>query len=53
MDIAGQMKSVRTPEKIGRLVLMPSYRKGEFDSHLVDVPFLFYDDGRYYMIFVG
>jgi len=53
MDIAGLMGSVRTPEKIGRLVVAASYKKGEFDSHAVDCPFLFRHEDRYCMTFVG
>jgi predicted GH43/DUF377 family glycosyl hydrolase len=35
------------------LVLAPSYQAGQFDSHLVDVPFLFRHEGRFGMTFVG
>ena len=44
---------LRTPHKLGRLVLSPSYRKGEFDSHAVDCPFVFRHEGAYYMTYVG
>jgi predicted GH43/DUF377 family glycosyl hydrolase len=44
---------LRTPHKIGRLVLRPSYAKGEFDSHAVDCPFPFLHEGSYYMMYVG
>ncbi len=43
----------RTPNKHPELVLAPSYRRGEFDSHAVDCPFVFAHAGRFYMIFVG
>jgi predicted GH43/DUF377 family glycosyl hydrolase len=46
-------KELRTPHKIGRLVLRPSYAKGEFDSHAVDCPFPFVHNGTYYMTYVG
>ena len=35
------LQRVLTPHKINRLVLKPSYRKGQFDSHAVDCPFPF------------
>lgn len=44
---------ILTPEKAGRLLLTPSYRKGSFDSHGIDCPFLFSHDGRYWMTYVG
>lgn len=44
---------LRTPHKIGRLAIRPSYIKGEFDSHAVDCPFPFLHEGRYYMTYVG
>lgn len=44
---------IRTPYKSSALLLTPSYRQGEFDSHAVDCPFPFFHDGRYYMTFVG
>jgi predicted GH43/DUF377 family glycosyl hydrolase len=43
----------RTPHKINRLIVEPSYQKGEFDSHAVDAPFLFFHEGRYCMTFIG
>ena len=44
---------VHTPQKLGRLVLAPSYAPGTFDSHAVDCPFLFARDGRFWMTYVG
>ena len=44
---------VRTPFKQPELVLAPSFRKGEFDSHAVDVPFVFAHAGRFAMTYVG
>jgi predicted GH43/DUF377 family glycosyl hydrolase len=44
---------IRTPHKHNALVLKPSWKPGEFDSHFVDCPFLFSHDGRYCMTFVG
>ena len=44
---------LRTPHKIGRLAIRPSYLKGEFDSHAVDCPFPFFHGGKYYMTYVG
>jgi predicted GH43/DUF377 family glycosyl hydrolase len=48
-----RLDDYRTPHKISRLVVAPSYRKGEFDSHAVDAPFLFFHEGRYFMTFIG
>jgi len=54
---AGQPQPVpedlRTPYKLDRLVIGPSNRKGEFDSESADVPFVFRQDGRFYMTYVG
>jgi predicted GH43/DUF377 family glycosyl hydrolase len=44
---------LRTPHKVGRLVLTPSYKRGAFDSHAVDCPFLYQHEGRYYMTYIG
>lgn len=44
---------LRTPFKHGSLVLKPSYKRGAFDSHAVDCPFLFRHGDRYYMTYVG
>ncbi|MCE5277996.1 MAG: hypothetical protein ABFD92_13815 [Planctomycetaceae bacterium] len=48
-----QLQRVRTPNKVPRLVVAPSYVKGAFDSHAVDCPSLFSHGGRHYMSFVG
>ncbi|MDD5705018.1 MAG: hypothetical protein PHR35_03775 [Kiritimatiellae bacterium] len=50
MDI---LEAIRTPRKLGRRVLCPSYDRGAFDSHAVDCPFLFAHGGRYWMTYVG
>ncbi len=44
---------IRTASKAPHLVLAPSFRRGAFDSHAVDCPFLFSHAGRTYMTFVG
>ena len=44
---------LRTPRKCGRLLVAPSLRRGEFDSHAVDAPFLFAAEGRYWMTYIG
>lgn len=44
---------LRTPYKYPRLVLEPSFRAGQFDSHGVDVPFVFRYGNRFGMSFVG
>jgi predicted GH43/DUF377 family glycosyl hydrolase len=43
----------RTPYKINRLVLQPSFVPGTFDSHAVDCPFPFFHQGRFYMTYIG
>lgn len=53
MDIAAVKARLRTPNKLNRLVLTPSLRRGEYDSHAVDCPFPYRHDGRYYMTHVG
>jgi len=45
--------AIKTPEKYGKLVLAPSYKKGMYDSHAVDCPFLFEHSGRFYMTHIG
>jgi len=42
-----------TPYKLGRPVLAGSGVEGAFDSHFVDIPFVFHHRGRYYMTYVG
>jgi predicted GH43/DUF377 family glycosyl hydrolase len=43
----------RTPYKYGKLVLKNSDAPGDFDSKLVDIPFVFSANGRFYMTYVG
>jgi len=45
--------AVQTPFKTGEMVLAPSYVPGAFDSHMVDVPFVFQHEHRYHMTYVG
>jgi predicted GH43/DUF377 family glycosyl hydrolase len=47
------LSDIRTPTKLERMLLAPSFKKGEFDSHTVDCPNLFCHDGVYYMTYVG
>jgi len=47
------LADIRTPFKVERLLLAPTLRQGDFDSHLVDGVFVFGHDGRYYMTYVG
>ena len=42
-----------TPNKLNRLVLAPSYRAGDFDSHSVDGPVPFRYNGKFHMIYIG
>jgi predicted GH43/DUF377 family glycosyl hydrolase len=45
---------VRTPHKLPEFVLTASGKRGAFDSHFVDCPFVFrHDDGSFRMTFVG
>ena len=44
---------LKTPYKFNRLVIEPSYKAGEFDSHAVDCPSLFYHNGAYCMTYIG
>jgi len=52
-NLADVLKDLRTPKKLGRLVVAPSFVAGEFDSHAVDAPFLFFHEGRYQMLYTG
>lgn len=45
--------ALRTPYKLNRWLLHPSYRAGDVDARSVDVPFLFWHEGRYRMYFIG
>ena len=47
------LDNLRTPHKANRLVVAPSYRQGDFDSHAVDAPFLFFHQQRYFMTYIG
>ena len=47
------MDSLRTPFKCGEIVVGPSFKRGEFDSHATDCPFVFRHDGQFLMTFVG
>lgn len=46
------IEQVRTPYKLNRLLIAPSYRRGEVDSHSVDVPFVFRHEGRYRLFYI-
>jgi len=45
--------SLATPHKAGELLIRPSHRPGDFDSHGADCPFVFSLDGRVGMTYVG
>ena len=47
------MSAGGTFSRTGGLVLRATYRDGDFDSHLVDCPFLFRHDGAWHMTYVG
>lgn len=53
MDIDQLTALVRTPHKRGKLVLAPTGRAGDFDSHAVDCPFVFRHDGCFRMTYAG
>jgi predicted GH43/DUF377 family glycosyl hydrolase len=53
MNIPALLARVRTPHKQPALILAPSYKKGEFDSHAVDGPFVFRHGRRFFMTFIG
>ncbi|GGD53355.1 hypothetical protein [Paenibacillus nasutitermitis] len=48
-----EVEKYATPYKLGRPVLTGSGMKGRFDSLAVDVPFVFFHRGRFYMTYVG
>lgn len=47
------MNAYRTPHKLDRLVIEPSWKQGTFDSHGVDCPCPFHHDGAFWMSYVG
>ncbi len=47
------LEKIRTPNKLGKLVLSPSFKRNQFDSHAVDCPFVFKHNDRYYMTYEG
>jgi predicted GH43/DUF377 family glycosyl hydrolase len=51
--ISPGFENFQTPIKESGLVLTASFKKGEFDSHFVDGPFVFHQAGRYYMTYIG
>jgi predicted GH43/DUF377 family glycosyl hydrolase len=53
MDIQSLLQRVRTPNKYPHLILAPSYKLGQYDSHAIDCPFVFSNAGRFYMTHVG
>jgi predicted GH43/DUF377 family glycosyl hydrolase len=53
MDLSSITREVNAHNKCGNLILKASYKKGSFDSHAVDCPFVFRHNGKYFMTFVG
>lgn len=53
MDTQALIESLTTPHKLGRLVLAPSLRRGQFDSHAVDCPFPFRHGHEWMMTYIG
>jgi len=46
-------EDLKTPYKLGRLVIPPGGRAGDFDSKGADCPFVYYHGGLYWMTYVG
>lgn len=42
-----------TPYKYPKLLLGPSHKPGDFDSHSVDDPIVFRAEGKFYMLYIG
>lgn len=53
MQLESLLREIQTPYKQTRLVVAPSYKKGRYDSHLVDAPFVFSWQNAYYMTYIG
>lgn len=53
MNVQALTASLGEAHKVNRLLVAPSYRRGEFDSHAVDCPFVFRHAGRFHMTYVG
>ncbi len=51
--VAASIEPYLTPYKHDKLILGASGVKGSFDEKSVDCPFLFSDQGRFYMTYVG
>jgi len=49
----GIPEDLKTPYKIGRLVVAPSEAAGDFDSQGADCPFVYHHGGRFWMTYVG
>lgn len=45
--------NLKTPYKLGRLVVGPSHKPGSFDEKGADVPFVFRHQSRFYLSYVG
>ena len=52
-EFAQLLSRLRTPHKRPNLLLAPSYKRGAYDSHAIDCPFVFSHDGRFYMTHIG
>lgn len=50
---ADPLAALRTPHKLGRLVLGGSGVAGTFDEKSVDCPFVFHHEGLFYLTYVG
>jgi len=52
-EYAQLVKALNTPYRLGRPVLEPTAEQGDFDSKMVDCPFVFFHDGHWWMTYVG
>lgn len=54
LDRAAELAArLQTPHKLGRPVLAPTGRAGDFDEKMVDCPTVFRHEGRWYMMYIG
>jgi len=52
-NIQGLVNELLTPFKLGIPVLEPTGKEGDFDKDLVDCPFIFWHNNKFYMTYVG
>jgi len=52
-DYKELLDKLKTPIKYDSIIISPSHKSGEFDSHAVDTPFVFRYNNKFYMTFIG